>query len=42
MQNIPLIRPYINFDSVEDDFAAIFASGIFTKGPNVAAFQSEF
>ncbi len=42
MKHIPLIRPYIHFDDVEDDFAKVFSSGIFTKGENVSAFQSEF
>ncbi len=36
-----LIKPYITFDDVEEDFKDIFASGIFTKGKNVQEFQSE-
>lgn len=39
---IPLIKPYIDFADVENDFRAIFDSGMFTKGENVAAFREEF
>lgn len=42
MHKIQLIRPYISYDDIEDDFKDIFKSGMFTKGKNVAAFQQEF
>ncbi len=38
---IRLIKPYISFAEVEDDFKEIFASGIFTKGKHVAALRQE-
>lgn len=41
MKRVPLIRPYIDFDSVRDDFQAVFESGMFTKGQNVQAFHRE-
>lgn len=42
MQEIRLIKPYITFSDVEDDFKGIFESGFFTKGKNVQAFGQEF
>lgn len=42
MLRIPLMRPHLAFDEVEEDFRAVFASGMFTKGANVAAFTEEF
>lgn len=41
MLPVRLIKPYISFSDVEDDFKDIFASGIFTKGKNVQVFQQE-
>lgn len=41
MENIRLIKPFLNYSAVEDDFRAIFESGIFTKGENVNAFAKE-
>lgn len=41
MSNIPLIRPYIDYESVRSDFEAVFNSGIFTRGMHVQAFQQE-
>ena len=38
---IRLIFPYISFDEVESDFRKVFASGIFTRGPNVDAFRRD-
>ena len=38
---IKLIKPYISFAEVEEDFREIFASGIFTKGKHVAALRQE-
>jgi dTDP-4-amino-4,6-dideoxygalactose transaminase len=38
---IRLIRPSIRFEEVEQDLRAIFESGIFTRGPNVAGFRAE-
>ncbi len=38
---IRLIKPYISFAEVEDDFREIFVSGIFTKGKHVAALRQE-
>ena len=38
---IKLIKPYICFAEVEEDFKEIFASGIFTKGKHVAALRQE-
>lgn len=39
---IQLIKPYISFADIEQDFNDIFQSGIFTKGPHVQAFAKEF
>lgn len=41
MSPIRLIRPYLEFADVEEDFAAIFDSGIFTRGQHVEAFRQE-
>jgi perosamine synthetase len=38
---IRLIRPYIEFEEVEQDMRAMFESGIFTRGEHVAAFARE-
>lgn len=38
---IKLIKPYINFDEVKDEFEEIFDSGWFTKGKFVEAFRDE-
>jgi dTDP-4-amino-4,6-dideoxygalactose transaminase len=40
-QMIKLIKPYISFDEVEDEFREIFESGWFTKGKFVEAFRQE-
>lgn len=39
--HVPLIRPSLDYDVLEADFREIFASGIFTRGQHVAAFQQE-
>lgn len=41
MQQIKLVKPYISFEEVEDDFKGIFESGMFTKGQHVAALAKE-
>ena len=41
METIRLIKPYIAFNEVEDDFRAVFENGIFTRGEHVAAFAEE-
>ena len=38
---IRLIKPYISFADVEEDFKEIFESGNFTKGKHVAALRKE-
>jgi dTDP-4-amino-4,6-dideoxygalactose transaminase len=38
---IKLIKPYINFDEVKDEFQDIFESGWFTKGKYVEEFRNE-
>lgn len=38
---IRLIRPYISYDEVEEEFRKVFETGIFTRGPNVEAFRRE-
>jgi len=38
---IKLIKPYISFDEVEDEFKEIFESGWFTKGRYVQAFREK-
>lgn len=42
MLRIPLMRPYLSFEEVEADFRAVFNSGMFTRGRNIAAFTEEF
>jgi perosamine synthetase len=39
---IRLIKPYLRYDEVEEDFREIFNTGIFTRGRNVEAFAEEF
>jgi len=41
MNTIRLMKPYIAFDEVEQDFRAVFESGMFTRGHNVEAFREE-
>lgn len=41
MTPVRLMKPYLSYDSVEQDFRAVFDSGIFTRGENVAAFTEE-
>lgn len=41
MSQIRLMKPYITFDEVEDEFREVFDSGIFTRGQHVEAFRSE-
>lgn len=41
MSKIRLMKPYINFDEVEDEFRSVFASGVFTRGDHVEAFRKE-
>lgn len=36
---IKLIKPYISFQEVEEEFRKVFESGWFTKGPKVAEFR---
>lgn len=38
---IRLMRPYISYDEVEEEFRKVFETGIFTRGPNVEAFRRE-
>lgn len=38
---IKLIKPYINFDEVEDEFREVFESGWFTKGKYVEEFREK-
>ncbi len=38
---IKLIKPYINFDEVEDEFRDVFESGWFTKGRYVEQFRND-
>ena len=38
MENIRLIKPYIDYVDVEDDFREVFESGVFTRGKNVEQF----
>jgi len=40
--DIKLIRPYIAFDEVEDQFKEVFSSGMFSNGKNVKALRKEF
>lgn len=41
MEPIRLIRPYISFDEVQDEFRRVLDSGMLTKGRNVEAFAQE-
>ena len=41
MSGIRLMKPYITFEEVEDDFRDVFESGMFTRGKNVVAFRKE-
>jgi perosamine synthetase len=41
MEPIRLIRPYISFAEVEEEFRRVFESGIFTKGRNVDGFAQD-
>lgn len=41
MEPIRLMKPYLGYDEVEEDFRAIFESGIFTRGANVEALCRE-
>jgi dTDP-4-amino-4,6-dideoxygalactose transaminase/dTDP-D-glucose 4,6-dehydratase len=38
---IRLVKPYISYGEIEEDFKAVFSSGIFTKGEYVKKFQEE-
>jgi dTDP-4-amino-4,6-dideoxygalactose transaminase len=38
---IKLIKPYISFEEVQEEFKRVFDSGWFTKGPNVDLFRRE-
>jgi perosamine synthetase len=38
---IKLIKPYISFSEIEDEFREIFETGCFTKGKNVAIFAEK-
>ena len=40
MEEIRLIKPYIEFTSIEQDFKKIFESGVFTRGQNVKEFNT--
>ena len=41
MEAVRLIKPYVTFEEVEEDFRNVFSSGIFTRGPHVSAFAEE-
>jgi dTDP-4-amino-4,6-dideoxygalactose transaminase len=41
MSRIRLMKPYITFEEVEEDFRDVFESGMFTRGENVEAFRKE-
>ena len=38
MDEVRLIKPYVDFDSVAQDFQQVFESGVFTRGPYVKQF----
>lgn len=38
---IKLIKPYISFNEIEDDFRKVFESGWFSKGPYIEEFRAE-
>lgn len=41
MAPIRLMKPYLGFEDVEQDFRAVFESGMFTRGIHVEAFAGE-
>ena len=41
MSPIRLIKPYITYEEVENDFRDVFESGMFTRGKNVETFRKE-
>jgi len=41
VDKVRLIRPYISFEEVEEDFRRVFASGMLTRGEQIAAFREE-
>jgi dTDP-4-amino-4,6-dideoxygalactose transaminase len=41
MDFIKLVKPYITFEEMQDDFKEIFESGMFTKGQHVAGLSHE-
>jgi dTDP-4-amino-4,6-dideoxygalactose transaminase len=41
MSNVRLMKPYIAFDEIEQDFRDVFESGIFTRGKYVEHFRNE-
>lgn len=41
MSDIRLIKPYLNYDEVAQDFREVFESGMFTRGQHVAALRKE-
>jgi perosamine synthetase len=41
MNEIRLMKPYIKFEDVENEFRSVFESGTFTRGKNVEAFRRQ-
>jgi perosamine synthetase len=41
-EDLPLIRPDIAFEDVEEDFREVFASGLLTRGPRLERFEAAF
>ena len=41
MDDVRLIKPYVNYDSVARDFQQVFESGVFTRGPYVKQFAKD-
>jgi perosamine synthetase len=41
MNQVRLMKPYINFDEVEAEFRNVFSSGMFTRGEHVEAFRKD-
>jgi perosamine synthetase len=41
MNNIRLMKPYITYEEVENEFKAVFESGIFTRGQNVEQLRKQ-
>jgi dTDP-4-amino-4,6-dideoxygalactose transaminase len=41
MSDIRLMKPYITFEEVENEFRDVFESGIFTRGQHVEAFRRQ-